>query len=74
MNDNPPIKSMSLRYRECVERICNVINESGMPAFLAAHMLDDISREAHRQADVEYQRDLENYNHQLAQASNDKEA
>ena len=61
------IKPISIRYNECIEKLCAVINESQLPAFTTVNILEKITAEARKLADDEYKRDLEAYNKQVAE-------
>ena len=64
---NTIIKPISIRYNECIEKLCAVINESQLPAFAAWNILEKLTAEARKLADDEYKRDLEAYNKQVAE-------
>ena len=64
---NTIIKPISIRYNECIEKLCAVINESQLPAFATVNILEKITAEARKLADDEYRRDLETYNKQVAE-------
>lgn len=61
------IKPISIRYNECIEKLCAVINESQLPAFATVNILEKITAEARKLADDEYKRDVEAYNKQLSE-------
>ena len=49
-----------VRY-ECINKICNILNESKLPVFVKVDFLERILNELRPQVDIEYQRDKANY-------------
>lgn len=63
------IKPASVRYNECIEQVCAVINSYSLPAFVTLNILEKVTAEARRLAETEYQRDMETYQKQIAEQS-----
>lgn len=54
-------KSLTMRYMELKDAIADLINESGLPAFIIEPMIKDFARELNEAAVRQYQYDCKQY-------------
>ena len=54
-------KPITVRRMELINKLCNAVNESGLPAFAIADILERMLREANQLAQEEYNADLKAY-------------
>lgn len=55
------IVPITIARNDCINRVCDALNESGLPAFAKVDLMERILAELRPMMDVEYQKDLEAY-------------
>ena len=58
------IKPASIRRKECIDKLCNTINEAGLPAFVVVDIVERLLTECRTLAEQEFRRDVEAYHEQ----------
>lgn len=52
---------ITIARNNCINRVCDALNESGLPAFAKVDLMERILAELRPMMDLEYQKDLEAY-------------
>lgn len=65
---------ITIARNDCINRVCDALNESGLPAFAKVDLMERILTELRPMMDVEYQKDLEAYRSAEASARAEERA
>ena len=65
-------KPITVAREDYMKSICDLTNQSGLPAFVVVDILDDVISEMKRIANTELQRDTANYRAALIRESEEK--
>lgn len=52
---------ITIARNDCINRVCDALNESGLPAFAKVDLMERILAELRPMMDAEYRKDLEDY-------------
>lgn len=52
---------ITIARNDCIQRVCDALNESGLPAFAKVDLMERILAELRPMMDAEYRKDLEDY-------------
>lgn len=65
--------SITIARNDCINRVCDALNESGLPAFAKVDLMERILAELRPMIEAEYRRDLDAYNKSLAKEAEQSE-
>ena len=65
-------KPITVAREDYMKSLCDLTNQSGLPAFVVVDILDDVISEMKRIANTELQRDTANYRAALIRKSGEK--
>lgn len=65
---------ITIARNDCINRVCDALNESGLPAFAKVDLMERILAELRPMMDVEYQKDMEAYRRAEAAARAEERA